>query len=152
MNRLPIINRPLRIRTVSASELAQMGVCERLVLFEHLYGQRRSAQQRKGIAQGNREHRRFFREGQGQPVRKGWCFIATLIYGDEREVSVLRVFRDRVLRSSIFGRGVILLYYCAAPLVCRMLVGHPWLIRLVRALLRPVVWMGARLDRWRAGR
>jgi hypothetical protein len=47
---------------------------------------------------------------------------------------------------------VILRYYCAAPLVRRMLVGHPWLIQLMRALLRPVVWMAARLDRWRAGR
>lgn len=25
-------------KTVSASELAQMGVCERLVVFEHRYG------------------------------------------------------------------------------------------------------------------
>lgn len=152
MNRLPIIDRPLRISRVSASELAQMGVCERLVLFEHRYGQRRTAQQRKGIAQGNREHRRFFREGQEQPVGKGRCFIATLIYGNGREVSVLRVFRDRVLRFSIFGRGVILRYYRAVLLVCRTHVRHPWLIRLMRALLRPVVSMVARLDRWRAGR
>ncbi len=129
-----------------------MGVCESLVLFEHRYGRQRSAQQRKDMAQGNREHRRFFREGQDQPVRKGRCLIATLVYGDEREVSVLRVFRDGVLRPSIFGRGVILGYYRAAPVVCRMLMGHPWLTRLMRALLRPVVWMATKLERWRAGR
>jgi hypothetical protein len=128
-----------------------MGVCESLVLFEHRYGRRRSAQQRKDMAQGNREHRRFFWEGQEQPARKGRA-SSLLVYGDEREVSVLRVFRDRVLRPSIFGRGVILGYYRAAPVVCRMLVGHPWLTRLMRALLRPVVWMATKLDRWRAGR
>lgn len=129
-----------------------MGVCERLVLFEHCYGQRCSAQQRKDMARGGREHRRFFGEGQEQPVRKGACFIATLVYGEGREVSALRSFRDRALRPSALGRGVIFVYYRAAPAVCRMLTGHPWLIRAMRALLRPAVWMAARLDRWRAGR
>ncbi|MBK7462167.1 MAG: hypothetical protein IPJ50_05060 [Betaproteobacteria bacterium] len=33
-------------RMVSASDLAQMGRCERLVVFEHLYGSRRTARQR----------------------------------------------------------------------------------------------------------
>lgn len=60
---------------VSASELAQMGVCERLVLFEHRYGSHRSAQQRAAMARGDREHRRFFLEGQLE--RRGRCFIAT---------------------------------------------------------------------------
>ncbi|MGB4064148.1 MAG: CFI-box-CTERM domain-containing protein [Azonexus sp.] len=138
--------------SVSASELAQMGVCERLVLFEHRYGQRRSAQQRKDMAQGGQEHRRFFREGRvQQPVRKGPCFIATLVYGEGYEVSVLRAFRDQVLCRSMLGRGVILACYRAAPVVCRMLVGHPWLIRLMHALLRPMVKIAARLYRRRAG-
>ena len=139
--------------SVSASELAQMGVCERLVLFEHRYGQRRSAQQRKDMAQGGQEHWRFFREGrEQQPVRKGSCFIATLVYGEGYEVSALRAFRDQVLCRSMLGRGVILAYYRAAPVVCRMLTGHPWLIRVVRALFRPAVWVAIRLERWRAGR
>ena len=129
-----------------------MGVCERLVLFEYRYGQRRSAQQRKDMARGGREHRRFFREGQVQPIRKGPCFIATLVYGEGREVSALRSFRDRVLRRSMLGRGVILAYYRAAPAVCRILAGHPWLIRAMRALPRPAIWMAAGLERWRGGR
>jgi len=141
-----------RRERVSASELAQMGVCERLVLFEYRYGQRRSAQQRKDMARGGREHRRFFREGQVQPIRKGPCFIATLVYGEGREVSALRSFRDRVLLRSMLRRGVILAYYRAAPAVCRILAGHPWLIRVMRALLRPAIWMAAGLERWRGGR
>ena len=129
-----------------------MGVCEQLVLFEHRYGQRRSTQQRKDMARGGREHRRFFREVLVQPVRKGPCFIATLVYGEGREVSALRSFRDRVLRPSMLGRGVILVYYRAAPDVCRILAGHQWLIRAMRALFRPAIWISAGLERWRRGR
>ena len=38
--------RPVSGRMVSASDLAQMGRCEKLVVFEHLYGSQRTARQR----------------------------------------------------------------------------------------------------------
>src|SRR5207247_1140913 len=41
---------------VSASELSQMGACERLVLFEAKYGKRKSHCQREAIERGRREH------------------------------------------------------------------------------------------------
>lgn len=45
--------RPVSGRMVSASDLAQMGRCERLVVFEHLHGIRRTAgQQRAGTRAG----------------------------------------------------------------------------------------------------
>ncbi len=47
---------------VSASELAQMGVCERLVVFEQCYGKRRTLAQRRAIRRGQRAHLRFYRE------------------------------------------------------------------------------------------
>jgi hypothetical protein len=122
-------------RSVSASGLAQMGVCEQLVLLEHLHGKRRTKQQRADMVRGNAEHLRFYREG-----RKGRCFIATLVYGEGREVTVLRAFRDRILRPLPAGRRLILAYYDIAPGVCRMLAGRPRLIGLVRRLLRPLVW------------
>lgn len=120
-----------------------MGVCEQLVLFEHQYGQRRSAQQRAGMARGDREHRRFYLEGQA--ARKGPCYIATLVYGEGREVDALRSFRDRVLRPSALGRGFILAYYRTAPAVCRLLDRRPALIRAMRLLLRPAVWLAERV-------
>ena len=49
--------------SVSASELAQTGVCERLVVFEHRHGKRRLPEQRAAIERGRREHERFHREG-----------------------------------------------------------------------------------------
>jgi hypothetical protein len=65
---------------VSASKLAQMGICEQLVQFEYRYGRRLSARQRADMARGNREHARFFLESQA--AHKGRCFIATQVYGE----------------------------------------------------------------------
>lgn len=133
---------------VSASELAQMGVCEQLVQFEHLYGRRRSAGQLADMARGDREHRRFFQEGL---ERKGRCFIATLVYGEGREVAQLRSFRDRVLRPTALGRSLILVYYQVAPAICRLLEGRSAAIRAVQLLLRPAVWIAGRAAAWRGG-
>ena len=47
----------------SASELAQMGACERLVLFEARYGKRVSRCQQEAIDRGKREHDKFFEDG-----------------------------------------------------------------------------------------
>jgi hypothetical protein len=44
---------------VSASELAQMGVCERLVVFEHRYGKRPSRPQKLALERGRRAHQSF---------------------------------------------------------------------------------------------
>lgn len=136
-------NRSLAPDSVSASELAQMGVCEQLVQFEHLYGRRRSAGQLADMARGDRAHRHFFQEGELE--RKGRCFIATLVYGEGREVALLRSFRDRVLRPSIPGRCLILAYYRSAPAVCRVLNGRPLLVRAMRMALRPAVWIAGRV-------
>lgn len=46
-------------RAVSASEPAQMGRCERLVLFEHLHGNRRCARHQFDRARGLRAHEQF---------------------------------------------------------------------------------------------
>ena len=58
-----------RRATVSASELAQMGVCERLLVFEHQFGKLRSAEQQSAIERGRRAHRRFYRERNGDSDR-----------------------------------------------------------------------------------
>jgi hypothetical protein len=45
-----------RSASVSATELAQMGVCERLVVFEHRHGKRCLPEQQAAIERGRREH------------------------------------------------------------------------------------------------
>lgn len=50
-------------RPISASELAQMGRCERLVLFEHLHGSRRTKSQQMDRRRGLLAHQKFEQEG-----------------------------------------------------------------------------------------
>lgn len=136
-----------RRRTVCASELAQMGVCERRVVFEHRLGKRYTSEQRAACQHGQVAHERFFREGaeaaQTGASPKGYCFIATLVYGEAHETQVLRQFRDRVLRPTRPGRWAIASYYRLAPGVCAVLARRPCLQSLVRVLLAPLVWVAA---------
>lgn len=55
--------RARRTDVVSASELAEMGVCERRVLLAHRNGPRRTSAQRSAMRSGSRAHERFHRDG-----------------------------------------------------------------------------------------
>lgn len=138
-------------RMVSASALAQMGRCERLVAFEYRYGNRRTARQQRARVRGLVEHSQFYREGlaaSAQAERKGHCFIATWVFGDAWQVQVLRRFSDAVLRPSTCGRHLIRLYYAVAPGICAVLRHWPTLQIPVRMVLSAIVtgllwWSGA---------
>jgi hypothetical protein len=75
----PKRSRARRRAYVRASELAEMGTCERRVLFEHHYGKRRSRAQVEAIDRGVRAHERFYREALAATSaavrRRGRCFI-----------------------------------------------------------------------------
>jgi hypothetical protein len=132
-------------RAVGASELAQMGVCERLVVFEHRFGKRNTERQRIAIERGLKAHDRFYRDGAlAASDKKGRCFIATLIFGPSHETAVLRMFRDRVLRRHATGRWLIGTYYRAAPRLCVALERYPWLQPAFRIMLKPMVWLAER--------
>jgi hypothetical protein len=133
-----------RPKAVSASELAQMGVCERLVFFEHHYGKRSTASQRAAMARGLEEHERFRREGIRVSAKRGRCYIATLVFGNSWEVMALRAFRDRVLRRRVAGRRLILMYYRTAPAFCKLLEDWTALRPIARAVLRPIAWLADR--------
>lgn len=70
---------------VSASKLAQMGVCERLVVFEQRYGKYRTGEQRQAIQRGLHAHRRFYRDRHRGAFANGHRFnaprIAVVLYG-----------------------------------------------------------------------
>ena len=133
---------------VSASELAQMGVCERLVKFEHDCGRRRTAEQLLAMERGRRAHQRFYRDRHGGGQSAGRCFIATLVFGQAQEARVLKRFRDRVLRPRQIGRRLIVLYYRMAPALCRLSERWPNLQPVVRRMLRRVVCIAARWLEW----
>lgn len=134
-------------RMVSASDLAQMGRCERLVMFEHRHGRRRTARQQRARERGIVEHERFYLEGLAaseQAARKGRCFIATCVFGESWQTQVLRGFRDIALRRNVWGRRVIWSYYRLAPGICKCLRRWPTL----QALVRVVLGMMAACLRW----
>ena len=130
--------------SVSASDLAQMGVCERLVVFEHRYGKRCLPEQTAAIERGRREHGRFYREGRIASTPPGRCFIATMVFGEGPETQTFRAFRDQVLRRGPTGRRLIATYYRVAPGICRILERQPWAHSVLRIALRPVVWLAIR--------
>lgn len=141
-----------KVDRVSASELAQMGVCERRVKFEHDRGRRRTPEQLQAMERGLRAHEEFYREGQGTERTDGRCFVATLVFGEAPEVRILRCFRDQVMRPRPLGRRLIVMYYRFAPAVCRFLDRRPGLLPVARWLLRGVVSVAGRWFEWQRRR
>ena len=77
---------------VSASELAQMGVCERLVVFEKCYGKRRTLVQQQAIRRGQHAHQQFYLDRYLDASAKGRSSITTngialALYGWMRRVA-----------------------------------------------------------------
>ena len=70
---------------VSASELAQLGYCERGAHFDWRYGARRSHEQLRAQDRGNAAHDQFYKDSLAiarASERKGRCFVATLALGE----------------------------------------------------------------------
>ncbi len=138
-------------RLVSASELAQMGVCERLMVFEHRHGKRSTMSQHASIQRGLKEHGRFYRDAVPLSEKKGRCYIATLMFGPGAETATLRRLRDRVLRPHATGRRLIVTYYRTAPAICTVLERCPLLQPIVKSLLKLVVRGADRMLRDKGG-
>jgi hypothetical protein len=111
---------------VSASQLAQMGVCERLVVFEHRYGKLKAAEQRQAIERGLRAHERFYRDGH-----------ADLAQQEYRTV--------QAMRPGHLGRWLSWTQYRMASARRELLGRSPAAHSIVRSVCRLVVWCGARL-------
>jgi hypothetical protein len=85
---------------VSASQLARLTYCERLVLFEHTHGPRSTSTQRALQAKGMRAHQHFEQDGRiSRAVGRTrsawvWRFVIWLWR------AVGRLFRLRPARSS----------------------------------------------------
>lgn len=68
-------------------------------------------------------------------AKRGPCFIASAAFADEPyavELTVLRQFRDRSLRTRAIGRQMIWLYYKSSPPVARWISNRPRVLALVR--------------------
>src|SRR5690349_21757481 len=94
-------------RYISASELAQMGYCERKVAFDARHGPQDTPEQEAAKKRGRQRHVQFYEESRRTvqvSATKGRCFVATLALGESQETRQLRAFRDLVLRRSAAGR------------------------------------------------
>lgn len=125
--------------SVSASDLAQMGVCERMVWFEHRYGRRFTPNRRAAAARGQQLHRQYYEQSMEQR-RRSSCCIAAHVFGDSSpEVTALRRYRDDVLRSTRYGQALILLYYKISPVACSLLARSTSLASITRSIL--AMWL-----------
>lgn len=127
--------------SVSASQLAQMGTCERMVQLEHQLGRRTTRLQDRAIARGLAEHHRFKVASTRLMATSGdrpggRCFIATLTLGEGHQLTTLREYRDTVLKRSSFGRKLVYRYYRMGPRLCSFLARHTRLQRLTRLVVQ----------------
>lgn len=111
-----------RRASVSASELAQMGVCERLVVFEHQYGRRRTACQQTAIERGLTAHEKFYRDRHLDSVRKGRSRIALCLFGGEMDTSTLWQVRRWITFSLAGGHRLSAICCQTVRVICRWLV------------------------------
>lgn len=142
-------------RAVSASELAQMGRCERLVAFEHLHGKRLTKGRQRGLRRGLLVHEQFEREGlearAADAERQARHSVATLVFGEASwHTRVLHQFKQgATIGLWLWRRGLIRLYSHAAPAICAGLRRWPVLQKPVRLTLSAIAiglrwWMGRR--------
>lgn len=69
--------------------------------------------------------------------KKQKCYIATCVYNsyETKELYVLRRYRDKHLRRSIFGRLFIRLYYFNAPIVIKLFGKRKWFNKMWKKIL-----------------
>ncbi|EPD43273.1 MULTISPECIES: CFI-box-CTERM domain-containing protein [Delftia] len=124
---------------VSATELAEMGFCEKRVQLAYIYGEQVTPEQLKAMSRGHAAHQQYLKEGLAATGDRR-CFVATFVFGpDAWETQVLREYRDAVLLRRLWGRPLVAAYYRVAPMGCRVLERSPATVVGVRRLLRIVV-------------
>jgi hypothetical protein len=75
------------------------------------------------------------------PGTVDWCFVATAAYGSAmaEDVTLLRTFRDRLLRSNVIGELAVEAYYTFGPAFAGVIAESELLRATAREALRPVV-------------
>lgn len=136
----------------AATDLAQMAVCEKRMLFEATLGKRRSAAQERDSGRGTARHDRFHRDAvryrpevKTSEPQSSRCFVATAVFGESPETQTLRLFRDTVLMRHWTGRAATALYYLVGPCIADCLLAGRRRQAIARALLRPVVRIAGKI-------
>lgn len=79
--------------------------------------------------------------GYTKKVEADGCFVATVVYGDEneKELSILRRYRDNTLRRSRVGVVFVRMYYVFGPVLARKIQRHPSVKKRLRIVIDMVV-------------
>ena len=90
----------------------------------------------------NKELEQFLNDkGLTVELVKGGCYVATCVYGSysTQEVFTLRRFRDKALKSNIFGRIFVKLYYFISPLLVKLFGKTKWFNKINKKILDRLV-------------
>lgn len=102
------------------------GTKTKLIPFTSIKSLERNAQDKDNFAKAlakDEENKR----------KKGGCFIATCVYGENaEETNLLRRFRDEMLSTHYFGRLFINTYYKTSPLISNFLSNKPNLKKIAK--------------------
>jgi hypothetical protein len=93
-----------------------------------------------------------FGGGGDSGIQEG-CFIATAAYGSdmEKQVMILRNFRDKILLSYAWGEAAVKFYYTHSPPLADFIANHESLRTMVRWGLMPFIgfsWIGLKIGIW----
>ena len=125
--------------SVTVTELAQMGMCEKQILFDEEFGKKRSHHVQQRAREGKHAHKQYEQQLSGR-VQDKRCFIATCIFGiDARETQILRAFRDQTLLTTRPGKVFVTFYYAVSPQVVKFIEKAPVLKRPIGPVLKGVV-------------
>lgn len=111
--------------SISAGDLAEMGLCEQKIRLRQSLGSRqvcrpREVARREGVVDHVAMHTAAKQES------KSPCFIATSIYGiDAAETDFLRGFRDAHLMRHWWGKRLVIIYYRVSPFLVVIMERHP---------------------------
>ena len=80
-------------------------------------------------------------EGRERRLSDGICFIATAAFGSpmQKDVVLLRAFRDKYLLTNALGKAIVSFYYETSPPIARVIAQSEFLRWLTRGLLQPLI-------------
>ncbi|AGG89038.1 hypothetical protein R2APBS1_1915 [Rhodanobacter denitrificans] len=127
--------------SISATELATLGLCEQQAALDRTNGKgRATADQRRWLDAGTASHERARLAALRGAATDRRCFIASAVYGpDAPQTDILRRWRDRSLLPTRAGRAVVRCYYALSPRLVPVLQRCPRLGAAARWVLNRLV-------------
>lgn len=126
--------------SISATRLAEVGLCQRMVALRLQHGEAPAAPERQLRLDLGVEMHTATEQAAARP-RERPCFIASVVFGPmDPRTKILRVWRDEVLMRSNTGRSMVRFYYRVSPAIARRIARSKTATWLVERLLEGFVF------------